>query len=204
MKHSIARLISTVFQPFLMPTYGVMLLFVYTYFGVMYAHRFWLIVAPVFLFSFLIPAILIIMLYRMGLVSDLSIKVRRQRFIPYLITLLSYGAMLIFYFRMQMPTWFLMMIAAPIAIVILATLITLVWKISAHMFGIGGLIGGAMSVSYFVERSNPYYLFMGLFVLAGLIGSSRLLLKHHSLSQVNAGFLLGFIITFAFVWLGIK
>ena len=144
------------------------------------------------------------MLYRMGLVSDLSIKVRRQRFIPYMITLLSYGAMLFFYYRMRMPTWFLMMIAAPIAIVILATLITLVWKISAHMFGIGGLIGGAMSVSYFVERSNPYYLFMGLFVLAGLIGSSRLLLKHHSLSQVNAGFLLGFIITFAFVWLGIK
>ena len=34
----------------------VMLLFVYTYFGVMYSHRFWLIVAPS-LFSFLIPAI---------------------------------------------------------------------------------------------------------------------------------------------------
>lgn len=204
MKHSIARVISTVFQPLLMPTYGVMLLFVYTYFGVMYSHRFWLIVAPVFLFSFLIPAILIVMLYRMGLVSDLSIKVRRQRFFPYLITLLSYGAMAIFYYRMQMPTWFLMMIAAPIAILIIATLITFLWKISAHMFGIGGLIGGAMSVSYFVERSNPYYMFMGLFVLAGLIGSSRLTLKHHSLAQVNAGFLLGFIISFVFVWMGVK
>ena len=45
MKHSIARVISTVFQPLLMPTYGVMLLFVYTYFGDV-CHRFWLIVAP--------------------------------------------------------------------------------------------------------------------------------------------------------------
>ncbi|HHU97942.1 MAG: hypothetical protein QM237_07385 [Bacteroidota bacterium] len=204
MKHSIARVISTVFQPLLMPTYGVMLLFVYTYFGVMYSHRFWLIVAPVFLFSFLIPAILIGLLYRMGLVSDLSIKVRRQRFIPYVITLVSYGLMAILYYRMQMPTWFLMMIAAPIAIVIIATMITLAWKISAHMFGIGGLIGGAMSVSYFVENTNPYYMFMALFVLAGLIGSSRLILKHHSLSQVNAGFLLGFTITFVFVWMGAK
>lgn len=204
MKHSIARVISTIFQPLLMPTYGVMLLFVYTYFGTMYAHRFWSIVAPVFLFSFLIPALLIVMLYRMGLVSDLSIKVRRQRFIPYMITLLSYGAMLFFYYRMRMPTWFLMMIAAPIAIVIIAALITLAWKISAHMFGIGGLIGGGMSVSYFVERSNPYYMFMGLFVLAGLIGSSRLILKHHSLAQVNIGFLLGFIISFLFVWLGVR
>lgn len=204
MKKSIAHVISIVFQPLLMPTYGVMLLFVYTYFGVMYTHRFWLIVAPVFFFSFLAPAILIGMLYRVGLVSDLSIKVRRQRFFPYLTTLLSYGAMTVFYYRVQMPKWFLMMMAAPIAILIIATLITLLWKISAHMFGIGGLIGGAMSVSYFVERSNPYYMFMGLFILAGLIGSSRLILKHHSLSQVNAGFLLGFIISFAFVWMGVK
>ena len=37
-----------------------------------------------------------------------------------------------------------------------------------------------MSVSYFVENTNPYYMFMALFVLAGLIGSSRLILKHHS------------------------
>jgi membrane-associated phospholipid phosphatase len=112
--------------------------------------------------------------------------------------------MAIFYYRMQMPTWFLMMIAAPIAILIIATLITLAWKISAHMFGIGGLIGGAMSVSYFVERCNPYYMFMGLFILAGIIGSSRIILKHHNLSQVNVGFLLGFIVSFAFVWMGVK
>ena len=70
------------------------------------------------------------------------------------------------------------------------------------MFGIGGLVGGAMSVSYFVERSNPYYLFMGLFILAGLIGTSRLILKRHTLPQVIAGFLLGFLLSFVFVWIG--
>ncbi len=202
MKKSIAHIISTVFQPLLMPTYGVMLLFAYTYFGTMYIKQFWLIVTPVFLFSFIIPAILILMLYRMGLVSDLSINVRRQRFFPYLITLISYSVMTFFYYRMQMPKWFLMMIVASIAIMIIAILITLVWKISAHMFGIGGLIGGAMAVTYFVEHSNPCYMFMGLFVLAGLIGTSRLILKRHTLAQVNAGFLLGFIVSFIFIWIG--
>ncbi|MFA5650815.1 MAG: hypothetical protein WC914_06710 [Proteiniphilum sp.] len=43
---SIAHVISTVFQPLLMPTYGVMLLFVYTYFGVIYTRQFWLIISP--------------------------------------------------------------------------------------------------------------------------------------------------------------
>ncbi len=199
---SISHVISTVFQPLLMPTYGIMLLFVYTYFGVIYRHQFWQIVSPVILFSFAIPAILIYILFRIGIVSDLSLKIRRQRIYPYLITFLSYTVMIIFYHRMYMPRWFMMIMVASVVIMVIAILITLLWKISAHMFGIGGLIGGAMAVSYFVERSNPYYMFMGLFIIAGLVGTSRLILKRHTLPQVIAGFMLGFLVSFVFVWLG--
>ncbi|MDY9919312.1 putative membrane protein [Proteiniphilum saccharofermentans] len=201
---SIAHLISTIFQPLLMPIYGVMLLFVYTYFGVTYLQQFWLIITPVILFSFAIPAILIFMLYKIGVISDLSLKVRRERIYPYIITLLSYSVMIFFYYRMNMPPWFLMIMVSSVAIMLVAILITLKWKISAHMFGIGGLIGGAMSVSYFVEHSNPYFMFMGLFIIAGLVGTSRLILKRHTLAQVIAGFLLGFLLSFIFVWIGVQ
>jgi len=199
---SISHVISTIFQPLLMPTYGVMLIFVYTYFGTIYMHQFWQIIMPVVLFSFVIPAILIVMLYRIGVVSDLSLKIRRERFYPYIITLFSYSAMIIFYYRMQMPKWFLMIMAASVAIMIIAIIITLKWKISAHMFGVGGLIGGAMAVSYYVERTNPYYMFMGLFLIAGLVGTSRLILRRHTLYQVIAGFLLGLLVSYGFVWFG--
>lgn len=200
---SISHVISTVFQPLLMPTYGVMLLFMYTYFGVAYSNKFWQIVTPIMLFSFVIPGILIYLLLRIGLISDLSLKVRKERFYPYFITLLSYSAMVVFYYKAQMPTWFITMMAGSIAIMIIAILITLVWKISAHMFGVGGLVGGVMSVCYYVEHSNPYWLFIGLFLLAGSVGTSRLILKRHTLSQVIAGFLLGFSVAFLFVKLGV-
>ena len=200
---SISHVISTVFQPLLMPTYGVMLLFMYTYFGVAYSNRFWHIVTPIMLFSFVIPGILIYLLLRIGLISDLSLKVRKERFYPYFIALLSYSAMVIFYYKAQMPTWFITMMAGSIAIMIIAILITLVWKISAHMFGVGGLVGGVMSVCYYVEHSNPYWLFIGLFILAGSVGTSRLILKRHTLAQVIAGFLLGFSVAFIFVKLGV-
>lgn len=200
---SISHVISTVFQPLLMPTYGVMLLFMYTYFGVAYSNRFWHIVTPIMLFSFVIPGILIYLLLRIGLISDLSLKVRKERFYPYFIALLSYSAMVIFYYKAQMPTWFITMMAGSIAIMIIAILITLVWKISAHMFGVGGLVGGVMSVCYYVEHSNPYWLFIGLFILAGSVGTSRLILKRHTLAQVIAGFLLGFSVAFLFVKLGV-
>ena len=200
---SISHVISTVFQPLLMPTYGVMLLFMYTYFGVAFSNRFWHIVTPVMLFSFIIPGILIYLLLKIGLISDQSLKVRKERFYPYFITLLSYSAMVVFYYKAQMPVWFLMMMAGSIAIMIIAILITLFWKISAHMFGVGGLVGGVMSVCYYVEHSNPYWLFIGLFILAGAIGTSRLILKRHTLLQVIAGFLLGFSVAFMFVKLGV-
>ena len=201
---SIAHLISTIFQPLLMPIYGVMLLFVYTYFGVHYLQQFWVIIIPVALFSFAIPAILIFILYKIGVISDLSLKIRSERIYPYVITLISYSVMIFFYYRMHMPTWFLMIMVSTVAIMIVAILITLKWKIRAHMFGIGGLIGGAMSVSYFVEHSNPYFMFMGLFIIAGLVGTSRLILKRHTLAQVIAGFLLGFFLSFVFVWIGAR
>src|SRR5690554_7515523 len=98
---SIAHIISTIFQPLLMPTYGVLLIFVYTYFGAIYTHQFWQIIMPVILFSFIVPGILIVMLFRMGVVSVLSLKLRRERFYPYIITLLSYSAMIVFYYRMH-------------------------------------------------------------------------------------------------------
>lgn len=201
---SIAHIISTIFQPLLMPTYGIMLLFVYTYFGVTFREQFWLIITPVFLFSFAIPAILIFMLFKIGVISDLSLKVRSERIYPYIITLISYSVMIIFYYKMNMPIWFLMIMVASVAIMVVAILITLKWKISAHMFGIGGLIGGAMAVSYYVENSNPYFMFMGLFIIAGLVGTSRLILKRHTIAQVIAGFFLGFLMSFLFVWIGTK
>ncbi|MDD2512004.1 MAG: phosphatase PAP2 family protein [Proteiniphilum sp.] len=199
---TIAHVISTIFQPLLMPTYGVMLIFVYTYFGMIYLPQFWQIILPAVLFSFTVPALLILMLYRMRIISDLSLKIRRERFYPYLITLLSYSVMIVYYFRMRMPVWFLMIMVASVVIMVIAILVTFTWKISAHMFGVGGLIGGSMAVSYFVERSNPYYMFMGLFIIAGLIGTSRLILRRHTLHQVIAGFLLGFLVSFVFVWGG--
>jgi membrane-associated phospholipid phosphatase len=95
-----------------------------------------------------------------------------------------------------------MMLVAPILTMIIATVITVWWKISAHMFGVSSLIGGVMSISYFIEKSNPYILFMFLFLIAGMIGVSRLILRRHTPNQVYAGFLLGFVVSFTCIWIG--
>lgn len=198
----IAHIISSVFQPLLMPVYSVALLFIYTYFRIILITKFWTVLLPAILFSFLIPGLLIFLLYKLKLISDLSLKVRSERFLPYLISLISYSLMIFFYYRMGMPTWFLMLMASTVVVIVLAIIITKWWKISAHMFGISGVLGGTMAISYFAEHTNPYFMFMGLFMIAGLVGTSRLILRRHTLYQVYGGFLLGYSVSFVFVWIG--
>ncbi len=201
--NSLSSLISSVFQPLFMPIYSIMLLFVYTpYFRYTYISHYWKVMAPVAIFSFVVPAIFIFVVYKLKIISDLSLKVRKERFIPYLIVLISYNLMIIYYSRMGMPGWFLMLTASSVVVILVAIFITMWWKISAHMFGVGGLLGGVMAVSYFIERTNPNLLLISLFILAGLVGTSRLILKRHTPLQVLGGFLLGFTISFVFVWIG--
>jgi membrane-associated phospholipid phosphatase len=198
----ISLLISSIFQPLLMPIYSVALLFVYTHFKFVYANHFLSLLTPTILFTFLIPGVLIYLMMRVGIISDLSLPRRSDRFAPYAVTMLSFGFLIYYFFKLGLPTWFLMMLGASIIVMIVATVITLWWKISAHMFGISSLIGGVMSVCYFVEKSNPSYLFIILFILAGMVGTSRIILRRHTPGQVYAGFFLGFIISFVGVWIG--
>ena len=197
-----ALFISSVFQPLLMPIYSVSLLFIYTHFKFTYAHLFLSLVIPTILFTFLVPGVLIYIMQRLGIISDLSLLKRKDRFAPYAVTMLSYSFLIYYFHNLGLPTWFLMMLGASIIVMILAIIITLWWKISAHMFGLSSLIGGVMSVCYFVEKSNPYILFMLLFVIAGMVGVSRLILRRHTPNQVYAGFLLGFVVSFVSVWIG--
>ncbi|HZJ81026.1 MAG TPA: hypothetical protein VFC69_10690 [Dysgonamonadaceae bacterium] len=197
-----SRFISTITMPLFMPTYSVGLLFVYTYFRYAYAGHFFNIIFPTVLFTFLVPGVLIYIMERTGVISDLSLPYRSDRFAPYTVTVVSFGFLIFYFFRLGLPTWFLTMIASSVVVMLIATVITLWWKISAHMFGVSGLLGGVMAVCYFVEKSYPSHLFMFLFIVAGMVGTSRIILKRHTPAQVYAGFFLGFIVSFIGVWIG--
>lgn len=198
----LARIISTALHPLFMTIYGVCLLFVYTDFGFLFAGQFSTFLLPVFFMSCFIPASSIYFLKKGGYIKDYSLSDKEDRFLPFVIALISYGMLLVFFFKASLYIWFLCLLAAPILLIIISGIITFKWKISAHMIAIGGLIGGVMSVCYNVKGVNPFILFIILFILAGCLGVSRLILKRHTPAQVYAGFLLGFFITYFCVWIG--
>ena len=74
----------------------------------------------------------------------------------------------------------------------LTAIINLKYKISAHMVGIGGLLGSLIVVSY-VLKYNAVPQLSVLVLLAGVIATCRLYLKAHEPKQIYSGFFLGFL-----------
>ncbi|MFT3995104.1 MAG: phosphatase PAP2 family protein [Dysgonomonas sp.] len=196
------RIVSTVLHPLLMAVYGICLLFIYTDFRFIFAGQFIHFLAPIFLLSCCIPASGIFFLYKIGMIKDLELTDRSERLFPFLIALISYGLLFFYFYKAGLFIWFLAVLAAPLILLIIGAIINLYWKISTHMMGIGGLIGSILSVCYNVKGINPYGLFIILFILAGSLGVSRLLLKRHTPAQVYAGFIIGVVISYLCVWIG--
>ena len=197
-----ARIISIILHPMLMGVYGVVLLFLYTDFRLIFANQFIRFVSPVFFLTFFVPLSSMYFLRKAGLIKDYELTDKRDRFLPYLTVFLAYLLLIYYFHSAKLYIWFLSTLAAPVILIVIAAVVNIRWKISAHMMGIGGLIGCTLSVCYHVKGLNPFVLFIILFILAGCLGVARLMLKRHTPAQVYTGFLIGLVVSYLCVWVG--
>lgn len=190
------NIISLIFQPLLMPTYGALLLVNLNAFNSLTLLFKAIIVGGTLLFTGIMPALPILLMLRSGEVNDLFISKREERTIPYLFAFFSYVVYTFFLFKVIHFPMFIVAMGIGVSLsILLITLINLKWKISAHLSGIGGLVGGIFGISY---RMGYNHLGLLIIVLAisALVALSRIELKAHTPGQTLAGFLLGFITVF--------
>lgn len=191
----LANITSFLLHPLLMVTYGVLLALTFTYLAAYPPRMKWLIAGGTFFTTAVIPACFILLMIRHGIAGDIELSNRRERAVPYLIFITSILLCLFFLYKMAMPFWFLAQLIGACVALLVALSINVYWKISAHGIGIGGLLGGIMGVAR-IHLINPYWSFIVLFLAAGLLGTSRIVLEKHTPMQVYAGFALGFASTF--------
>ena len=193
----ISLFISVLFHPLLMATYGcLLLLFGIRYTVYDYLTSFvtkWRITLIVFVFSFVFPLLNIYILYKLKRLPALTLSNQRDRTFPYLMTSLFYFGL--YYLLMDVNIWTTIkfFIVGAGAAILLTALVNMRYKISAHMVGIGGLLGALVSVSYLIQFDMTIY-YIPVILLAGIIGWARLSLGEHRPSQIYSGFLLGFIV----------
>ena len=190
------KVISFVFQPLLMPTFGIAML-LFTNLALFYTDIWkWFALGGTFLFTAILPATPILMMMRKGQIRDLYISKREQRTFPYLFSLLAYIFWTVFMWRvLQVPFFIVAMGIGSVLSIIIITLINMKWKISAHLSGIGGLTGGVFAFCY-VMAVNPVWLMILMLVISALTALSRIELKAHTPAQTLAGFTVGFLMVF--------
>lgn len=191
----LSNIISGMFHPLLMVTYGLILAFTFTYLVIYPPTIKLLLVGGTFLSTAVIPGAFLFLMVKTGAAGDMDLSNRRERFVPYLIFISSVMVCAFYMIKMMIPFWFIALLLGVCVALILASVINFFWKISAHMIGIGGLLGGIMGVAH-THVMNPYVFFILMFIISGLVGTSRIFLKKHTPMQVYAGFLLGFGCTF--------
>ena len=96
-----ARILSTAFNPFLMPFYGFILLFTFTYLNIMPIQYIAFVLSIVFTFTLLTPSLFISLYKWMNKWSMKEVSERKRRFIPYTLTLMSYATCLLTMYRMH-------------------------------------------------------------------------------------------------------
>ncbi len=143
-----------------------------------------------------------LLLIRAGLVQSITMPDRRERIAPFVMTLIYHA--LTYYLLRQSPLHpsVLAMFSGAMVAVLFTLLITLYWKISVHMVGIGGLVGALWGLANIHGLYALPLIAMGI-VLAGALGSARLVVGGHTQAQVHLGFLLGALCTYLAVSFGL-
>ena len=146
--------------------------------------------------TFIFPAANLIMLKAFGSIQSLEMGKRKDRILPFLMITIFYGVVCaMFFFKVSVNLNFnkLMLIATGLTLV--ATVVTLFFKISVHSLAMGGALGIVLPLNKAADGALVLPA-AALFVLAGLVMSARLYLQAHTLREVSYGAAAGFLVGF--------
>lgn len=192
--HIVSSVFSVILSPMFMPTYGMIIAFQLSTYQMVFTLEKIKVIAAIAMLTCIIPAVLFIEMKRFGIITDVYLNLRRERFFPYVIIMICYVVSALYLFNINAPGWMWMfMFGAGIASVI-SMIVNFFWKISGHMAGIGGLIGLLCKINSYGDAVFELMpIICVLIIAAGILGTSRIAMERHTLWQVIAGVMNGFL-----------
>ncbi len=189
---NIARIISALFHPFLIPLYGLTIIFsaptLYTYVPFEVKR---LLLLIVLVNNILLPLSLLPVFFRYNFISSWSLSDKRERMIPLLINAVLSLVTTFIIFRFRVPVFLKSYFIALSFLSLIAISINYLWNLSLYSLGAGVLVAVVIMLSVKMYTPLLWYLIPAILV-GGLLLSARLKLNAHSPVQVWFGFLTGF------------
>lgn len=193
--NTIARIVSAVSSPLIVPTIAVFVSLWQTSlrFAPMLSRL--LVLFMTLALTCMIPIISIFILYKLKIIKDPTLNDRSDRFYPYTVSAVCYVGLAIFMGSVHAPWWLTSFIWGGAGLAVVAMTVTQWWKISGHSL----VMGGFSAFCYFLSLRGDFisptdWILYTVLLWSGLVMTSRLILNRHTLSQVLVGFATGFIV----------
>lgn len=193
---SVAYLFSYIFHPLFIPVMAAWYLaFIHQgyFIGIPPREKVFIIIRVAYNTIFF-PAFTVLLLKAVGFIDSIFLKTQKERIIPYVASNIFYFWMyLVFRNQPGVPlilTGFIFGIFLSSSIALLANIY---FKISMHALGVGAL-SGLLLVIIFTGFSNAIFLpAMIVFLITGLVSTSRLMISNHMPFDIYSGIFFGMI-----------
>lgn len=188
----ISRLVSALFTPFSIPFLAFLALFLFSYLSIMPIQYKLIVLGIVYCFTIMMPVLTIFIFRKINGFSAQELSERKKRYTPFFLTIISYVFCLVMMNRLNIPWYMSGIILAALIMMVICVIVNLKWKLSEHMAGAGAVIGGLVAFSALFGY-NPVWWLCGFILVAGLLGTARIILGHHTLGEVLGGFAVGLV-----------
>lgn len=189
----VSTFLSWVMVPLLMPVYGLLLAFGLSILQYVPTGSKIVFVIVTAVLNIILPAIVILLLKRIGIVRDIGLNDQDERFWPYFVAIVCLGVTAWFVSAKGAPMWLTMFYAGGAAAGIVELVVNRWWKISVHAAGVAGIV--ALLVRIMRQGYSGLEVLVWLCVaigVAGFVGAARIWLGRHTVGQVMAGYAVGF------------
>ncbi|MBO7507024.1 MAG: hypothetical protein J6T67_06535 [Paludibacteraceae bacterium] len=197
---NIAKAISFIFFPLLMPVYGTFMLFnmkIFSYYPVQYVDT---ARKTIYIFGVILPCLSFIILKLFKAISDVRVPRKEERLIPYICIACCYLYCAYLLYRNAMPMWVIDLVLCVSFVIFLESIISQFWRISGHATSTG-LMTGAILVAGYSTYTDVCTLVCIFVLIAGIVGSARIYLNRHTEAQLHTGFFFGFFSVFIISYL---
>lgn len=185
-----AKIISALFTPFSIPFLAFLFLFIFSYLRIMPLQYKLIVLGVVYCFTILMPTLTIFIFRKINGFSPEELAERKKRYVPFILTITSYVFCLLMMHRLNIPWYMTGIILAALVMMVICVIVNLKWKLSEHMAGAGAVVGGLVAFSALFGY-NPVWWLCVFILVAGVLGTARIILQHHTPGEVMGGFIVG-------------
>jgi len=189
-EQKVSKVVSWVFTPFSIPFLAFLFLFIFSYLHMLPVRYILVIMGIVYTFTILTPTLAIWVYCKLHKLSTKDLTQKKYRYMPFLLTILSYVCCLLLMRRMNLPWYMTGILFTGLLLQVICICVNLFWKLSEHMAGAGAIVGGLVAFSELFGY-NPVWWLCLFILVAGILGTARISLGHHTISEVMGGFFVG-------------